>query len=153
LAHQLRKRREKPVRMQRPQVGIGVIITKDDQVLLMKRKGAHGDGTWSVMGGHLEYGESLEECAIREVKEEVAVIITNIAFRAITNDVFESEKIHYVTIWMEGDYVSGEPVMQATNEMSEAGWFSWDALPEPLFLPLQHLLTGQCHPAPWDFNE
>jgi 8-oxo-dGTP diphosphatase len=147
------KRREKPIKTKCPQVGIGVIITKGDQVLLMKRKGSHGDGTWSVTGGHLEYGESLEECAMREVQEEVAVIITNIAFRAITNDLFETERMHYVTIWLEASYVSGEPTMQAMDEMSAVGWFSWDALPEPLFLPLEHLLTGQCYPALWNFNE
>ena len=147
------KRREKQTRMKCPQVGVGVIITRGDQVLLMKRKGSHGDGTWSTVGGHLEFGESLEECAVREVKEEVAITITDIAFRAVTNDLFETEKMHYVTIWMEGSYVSGEPTMQAVDEMSAVGWFSWDALPEPLFLPLEHLLTGQCHPALWNFNE
>ena len=147
------KRPEKQLETKRPQVGVGVIITKGDQVLLMKRKGSHGDGTWSTAGGHLEFGESLEECAIREVREEVAVTIADITFRAITNDLFETEGKHYVTIWMEGRYVSGEPVMQAVNEISAVGWFSWNALPEPLFLPLEHLLTGRCHPALWYFNE
>ena len=145
-------RREKQLKKY-PQVGIGIIITKGDQVLLMKRKGSYGDGTWSTTGGHLEFGESLEECAIREVREEVAVTITDITFRAITNDLFETEGKHYVTIWMEGRYVAGEPVMQAVNEMSAVSWFSWNALPEPLFLPLEHLLTGLCHPALWYFNE
>jgi 8-oxo-dGTP diphosphatase len=137
----------------RPQVGVGVIVTKGSQVLLMRRCGSHSDGTWSPPGGHLEYGESPEACAIREVKEEVGVMITDLAFRAITNDLFEAERKHYVTIWMEGSYVSGEPGMQAPHEMSDVGWFSWDALPEPLFLPLQHLLMGQCYPDPWNFEE
>ncbi len=137
----------------RPQVGVGVIVTKGNQVLLTRRSGSHGDGIWSVPGGHLEYGESPEACAIREVKEEVGVTIMNLAFRAITNDLFEAERKHYVTIWMEGNYVSGEPGIQAPNELSDVGWFSWDALPEPLFLPFQHLLMGQCYPAPWNFDE
>jgi 8-oxo-dGTP diphosphatase len=137
----------------RPHVGIEVIVTRGNQVLFVRRRNSHGDGTWSVAGGHLEYGEALEACAIREVKEEVGVTITDLAFRAVTNDLFEAEMKHYVTIWMEGSYVSGEPTIQAPNEISEVGWFSWDALPEPLFLPLQHLLTGQCYPAPWNFDE
>ncbi|HZS79285.1 MAG TPA: NUDIX domain-containing protein [Ktedonobacteraceae bacterium] len=137
----------------RPQVGIGVIVTKGNQVLLLRRHGSHGNGTWSPPGGHLEYGESLEACAIREVKEEVGVTITDIAFRAVTNDLFETETKHYVTIWLEGIYVSGEPTIQAPDEMSDVGWFSWDALPEPLFLPMQHLLMGQCYPALWNFEE
>ena len=136
----------------RPQVGIGVLITKDDQVLLMKRQNSHGDGTWSPSGGHLEYGESPENCAIRETQEETSIIITEVTFLAITNDVFETEQKHYVTIWLAGKYVSGEPIIHASHEMSAISWFSWDALPEPLFLPFEHLLTGQCYPTLWDFS-
>ncbi len=45
-----------------------------------------------------------------------------------------------ITIWMEGRYVSGEPRINSQREMSAVGWFSWNALPHPLFLPLEHLL-------------
>lgn len=137
---------------QRPQVGVGVLITKDDQVLLMKRTNAHGDGTWSTVGGHLEYGESPQECAIRETREEIDVIITDVTFLAITNDVFEASEMHFVTIWMVGRYASGTPTIHAPHEMSALDWFSWDALPEPLFLPFEQLLTGRCYPALWDFS-
>ncbi|MFL5692148.1 MAG: nucleotide triphosphate diphosphatase NUDT15 [Ktedonobacteraceae bacterium] len=137
----------------RPQVGIGVIITKNDQVLLMRRKNSHGDGTWSMPGGHLEYGESPEECAIRETLEETGLVITDVIFRAITNDVFEEEERHYVTIWMEGRYISGEAVIQSEREMSEVGWFSWDALPQPLFLPFKNFLTDRCYPSGQDLDK
>jgi 8-oxo-dGTP diphosphatase len=136
----------------RPQVGIGVLITKDDQVLLMKRQNAHGDATWSTPGGHLEYGELLEGSAIRASQEVIGVIITDVTFLAITSDVFEEPEKHDLTIWMAGRYVSGTPVMYAGHEMSAVDWFSWDALPEPLFLPFEHLLTGRCYPALWDFS-
>ena len=126
----------------RPYVGVGVIVMKGDQVLLLRRRNSHGDGTWSSPGGHLEYGESPEECAIRETREETGVIIADVTFRAITNDLFEAEEKHYVTIWMEGRYVSGEPRINSQREMSEVGWFSWNALPHPLFLPLEHLLEA-----------
>jgi len=70
------------------------------------------------------------------------VIIADVTFRAITNDLFETQEKHYVTIWMEGRYVSGEPRINSQREMSAVGWFSWNALPHPLFLPLEHLLAG-----------
>jgi 8-oxo-dGTP diphosphatase len=44
--------------IKRPKVGVGVIIKKDGKVLMGKRKNAHGDGTWSFTGGHLEFGEA-----------------------------------------------------------------------------------------------
>jgi 8-oxo-dGTP diphosphatase len=134
-------------------VGVGIIISKEKQVLLIKRSNAHGEGTWAPPGGHLEYGESPQQCAIREAQEEAGVTIINPVFRAITNDVFEQERRHYLTVWMEGTYVSGEPTVQSPRELSAVDWFPWDALPEPLFLPFEHLLTGQCDPAPWNFSE
>ncbi len=127
--------------IERPFVGVGVIIRKGDQVLLVKRQNAHGDGTWSMPGGHLEYGESPQECAIREVEEEVGVHITDVTFCTITNDIFAEEGKHYVTIWMEGKYASGEARVKSAREMSAVGWFPWNALPTPRFLPLEHLLA------------
>jgi len=134
----------------RPAIGVGIIITKDAQVLLLKRKYVHGDGSWSTPGGHLEFGESPEECAVREAKEETGVSVTDVKFRAITNDIFERDGLHYITIWMEGQYLSGEPVVNDSHEMEEVGWFTLDALPEPLFLPMRNLLDGRCYASPTD---
>ena len=53
----------------RPKVGVGVFVFKDGKTLLGKRKNAHGDGTWNPPGGHLEFNESIEQCAQREVLE------------------------------------------------------------------------------------
>jgi len=112
----------------------------------MKRQNSHGDGTWSSPGGHLEFGESVEECAIRETFEETGITIEQITFRGITNDIFGREEKHYITIWMEGRYVSGEPVVNSEREASEVGWFPWHALPQPLFLPMENLLNGRGYP-------
>lgn len=69
-------------------VGVGVIIQKDGKVLLGKRLGDHGKGTWCPPGGHLEYRETFEGSARREVQEEAGISIKNIRFGAVTNDVF-----------------------------------------------------------------
>ena len=53
-----------------PRVGIAVFIFKDGKFLMGRRKGAHGEDTWSVPGGHLEFGEMIEDGARREVEEE-----------------------------------------------------------------------------------
>ena len=130
---------------QKPQVGTAMIITKDDKVLLMKRKGPHGTGTWSTPGGHLDFGESLEECAAREAREEVGVEVVDIRFRTATNDIFESDGQHYVIIWMEATPTS-EASIVAEQEVEEIGWFAWDDLPQPLFLPLENLVKADSYP-------
>lgn len=131
---------------QEPKVGVAIIITKNDQVLLMKRKGLHGKGTWSTPGGHLDFGETPEQCAAREAKEEMGLDIVDIRFRAVTNDIFDTTGKHYVTIWMEGNSISTEPVIAAEDEVEEIGWFAWNSLPEPLFLPLENLLRENSYP-------
>jgi 8-oxo-dGTP diphosphatase len=117
----------------------------------MKRQNSHGHGTWAPPGGHLEHGESFEECAIRETLEEMGVTIADSIFLGVTNDLFkhllDAQEKHYVTIWMEGKYVSGEPKINSEREMSEIGWFSWHSLPEPLFLPFENFLAGRRYPA------
>ena len=131
---------------QEPKVGVGIIITKNDQVLLMKRKGVHGIGTWSTPGGHLDSGETPEQCAAREAKEEVGLDVVEIRFRALTNDIFNTTGKHYITIWMEGNSISNEPVIAAEDEVAEIGWFAWDSLPQPLFLSLENLLKENSYP-------
>lgn len=53
--------------------GIAVIVRNGDRVLLNKRKSVHGAGTWAPIAGHLDFGESLEHCAMRETKEETGL--------------------------------------------------------------------------------
>ena len=130
---------------QKPQVGTAIIITKEGKVLLMKRKGPHGTGTWSTPGGHLHFGETLEGCAAREAKEEIGVDVVDIRFRAVTNDLFEETGKHYITVWLEGK-PRNEPFIAAEREVEEIGWFAWDSLPQPLFLPLENLVKENSYP-------
>jgi 8-oxo-dGTP diphosphatase len=63
--------------MERPKVGVGVFIIKDKKILMGKRINSHGEGTWSLPGGHLEFFETFEDCAKREVMEETGLKISN----------------------------------------------------------------------------
>lgn len=132
--------------MDHPRVGVGVLIHRGDEVLLVRRRAVHGAGTWSTPGGHLDFGESPETCARREALEEVGVTIGEVRFRAITNDVMDSEGRHYITLWMEGEHVHGEPAPVADYELSDVRWFRWKELPETLFLPFANLVGGECYP-------
>lgn len=124
-------------------VGVAVFIFKDGKFLMGQRKNSHGDGTWSVPGGHLEFGESFEETAKREAKEETNLSIKNIRFGAVTNDYFKAENKHYVTIWMISDYESGEVKIMEPDKFIKMEWRDFNNLPSPLFLPWEQLLTSE----------
>ena len=126
-----------------PRVGVGVIIQQGDKMLLQRRKNVHGAGTWCSPGGHLDFGEDPETCAIREAAEETGLDVRGATFVGVTNDVFDRGR-HYVTLWFLASSFTGEPVIAAAYEISEMDWFASDDLPEPLFPPLRRLLDGEC---------
>lgn len=121
--------------MENPKVGVACFVWRDGKFIVGKRLGAHGEGTWSVPGGHLEYGESWEEAAKREVLEETGVEITNVRFLAATNDVFEANNKHYISIWLEADWLSGEPTIMEPDKWVDQEWRDFSSLPAPLFEP------------------
>lgn len=128
-------------------VGIGVFIFKDGTFLMMQRKGSHGQGTWSVPGGHLEFGESFEDTARREVEEETGLNIKNVRFGGITNDHFSDENKHYVTIWILSDWASGEAQNREPEKCTGIEWRTFADLPTPLFLPWKQLLESEFYTA------
>jgi len=126
-------------------VGVSVfVMNRGNKYLLGKRKNSHGEGCWANPGGHLEFGESLEECARREVLEESGLLLKDIRFLAITNDIFEKEQKHYVTIHLIGAAQEGEPVTKEFEKIGQWQWFDAAAFPKPLFLTIENLLRD--HP-------
>lgn len=125
-------------------VGVAVFIRKDGKFLMLRRLGSHGAGSWSVPGGNLEFGESLEACARREVSEETNLQIKNIRFLAQTNDQFKDEGKHYLTIWVTSDWADGAPAIMEPTKCTEQRWCDFQSLPEPLFEPCwSNLRTDQ----------
>ncbi len=134
---------------ERPKVGVGVLVLKDGKALLLKRKGAHGEGSWCYPGGHLEFGESFLDTAIREAEEESGLKVKNPRFLCITNDIFEKENKHYITIMVAADYISGEAKIMEKDKCTDIGWFELDRFPKPLFIPTQNMITNKCFPENW----
>ncbi|USW57966.1 Putative NUDIX hydrolase domain-containing protein [Septoria linicola] len=88
-------------------VGVGAFVLSpskstplDPCFLIGKRKGSHGAGSYALPGGHLEFGETPEECASRELLEETGLKVKNISFLTATNDPMLSENKHYITLFM-----------------------------------------------------
>lgn len=132
---------------ERSKVGVGVIVVKDGRVLIGKRKGAHGEDTWSFPGGHLEFGETWEECAVREAREEAGLEIADVSFAAATNDIMPADGKHYITIYMLARRHAGEVLLCEPDRCERWEWRMWDDLPQPLFIPLQNLLRSGYRPS------
>ena len=115
-----------------PKVGVGVMIFKGGKILLGKRKGAHGDGEYAFPGGHLEYTESFEDCARREVGEECGIKIKNIQFQLLANLTMYAPK-HYVHVGLLAEWESGEPELLEPERSESWGWYDLDELPQPRF--------------------
>ena len=130
----------------KPQVGVAVILVRDNKILLMRRRNAHGEGTWGFPGGHLEFNEEFADCVKREVEEETGLTVKNIKFTGLTNDIFEKEKRHYITIFMTCDWESGKAWIKEPEKCEAQEWFEWENLPQPLFLPIVNLLRQGYHP-------
>jgi 8-oxo-dGTP diphosphatase len=129
-------------------VGIAVIVLRDGKVLLGRRVSvSHGAGTWQFPGGHLESFEEIEDCAVREVAEETGLVLGRLRRGPYTNDRFISEGRHYVTLYVVAEAPEGTPEVREPAKCAEWGWFDWDELPEPLFLPILNLRRQHFRPA------
>ncbi len=122
------------------------MILKDGKVLLGKRKGSHGSGEYAFPGGHLEFGESFEECALREVREESGVEINDLHFQYLAN-VAKYNNRQYVHIGMIAQWSSGEPMVNEPEKCESWSWYSTNDLPTPMFemcrLAIDSSRTGQ----------
>ncbi len=122
-----------------PRVGVGVIIVRDGLILLGERIGSHGAGTWALPGGHLEFGESIEDCARRETLEETGLLLQTITPAPTTNDIMAAEGKHYVTIFVQATANRAQPQTMEPSKCRGWHWFRWSAMPEALFQPLKTL--------------
>jgi 8-oxo-dGTP diphosphatase len=104
----------------RPLVAVGVLVEHDGKYLLIKRKKPPAAEHWAVPGGKVEYGETLENAAIREVKEETGLDIQLGEILAIVQ-VFR-EGFHYVIIDFRGKVIGGK--LEPKSDALEARFFT-----------------------------
>ncbi len=129
-----------------PRVGLGVLVVKDGKILIGKRIGSHGANTWQLPGGHLEFGETWEQCAKREVMEESGIQIDHVEFAGVTNDIMQGDEKHYITIFMKAKYLSGDVRILEPEKCLDWEWFAWESVPSPQFPPLRQLIMSGYHP-------
>ncbi|OGR25739.1 MAG: NADH pyrophosphatase [Desulfuromonadaceae bacterium GWB2_53_15] len=101
-----------------------IVLVKRGNELLLTRKAEWPAGRYSLVAGFLDFGESLEECAIREVREETGIEIENVRYVGSQNWPFPAQ----LMAGFVADYAGGEIVVDQ-NELEDARWFPLDALP------------------------
>jgi len=74
--------------------------------------------------------------------EEAGITIKNIRHGPFTNDIHENENKHYITCIVIADYDSGEPKIMEPDKCESWDWFSWDELPQPLFLLIKQIVEN-----------
>ncbi len=131
-------------------VGFGVMLLRGSQVLLGRRHDdpekasslLEGEGTWTMPGGKLKFGESFEEGAIRETKEETGLDLAEDDLRVISvsNDVVSTA--HFVTIGLLCTTHQGNPQVLEPDEITEWMWFELDDLPDNLFFPSKKIVES-----------
>ena len=129
----------------RPLVGVGVVFVRRGQIFLARRRGELGGGSWGSAGGHLEFGETLEECARREAREEFGLEVGDLRYLCAGNIVAYGR--HYVDFEFLGEIGEQEPELLEPEAFDGSGWFSLQSPPEPLFVAMGYaidsLLSGR----------
>jgi 8-oxo-dGTP diphosphatase len=118
-------------------VGVGAFVLSSSQqdpqnptFLIGKRLGSHGAGTYALPGGHLEFGESPEECAAREILEETGLEVKNVRFLTATNDILKKDKKHYITMFVVCERASekDEALVMEPDKCEGWEWSTWEEL-------------------------
>lgn len=113
-----------------PQIGIGIILLRGEDVLLIRRGKPPGAGQWSLPGGRQELGETAEAAARRELREETGLECSTLTMVAhadsITSDETGRIEYHYTILDFAGRYEGGEAI--PGDDAAACAWVSPDEL-------------------------
>ncbi|GAB4170432.1 MAG: NUDIX hydrolase [Geothermobacteraceae bacterium] len=110
-----------------PYPTVDLIVTRDDSILLIERRNPpHG---WALPGGFVDYGETVERAAARELAEETGLIATDLKLLGVWSDPDRDPRQHNLSVVFIAE-TEGE--IQAGDDATAARWFRLDDLPEAL---------------------
>lgn len=132
----------------RVHVGVGLIIVNPlNRLLMIQRQGAHGAGTWGLVGGWVEYGETPGQAVVREAKEEVNITVEHKHLRpdGTSTHIFDSPVDHALTLFFQAPYNfdSMAPTINEPDKISKIAWVDYhhvDTL--DLFPPFQQFIEN-----------
>ena len=114
----------------KPIVGVGVLIRSRDRYLLIKRAGDPDAGLWSIPGGLVELGETIEETLVREAREETGLDIKLLSLIGVVDKIIKDDerniKFHFVIIDYLAEPLSG--FLEASSDALDAKWVKAEEL-------------------------
>lgn len=122
-----------------PQIWTWFFVVRKWKFLFWKRKTKLWNWTWCLPGWKLDFWESFEDCAKREVYEEMWVQITDVELLWITNDILEEK--HFVTLFFISKYFWWDIDIETFDEFSEYRWVDLESLPDDLFKPFEDFIN------------
>jgi 8-oxo-dGTP diphosphatase len=132
-----------PATLPLPRVGVGVLILDHrSRALLTLRKLPPETGSWSIVGGKLEYLETLHDCAAREALEEVGVTVFIEALLCVTDHLLPQESQHWVSPAYLGRVASGRAKNCEPRKTREVRWFPLDQLPPNLTMTARNAIAA-----------
>ncbi len=113
-----------------PQLAVGALVRHAGAVLLIKRASQPDAGQWAIPGGKVHAGETLQQAAEREIREETGITVRAgepvFCFDLIEHDEQGNLRFHYVIVDVLAEYISGEA--KAADDALEAAWIQYNEL-------------------------
>ena len=126
-----------------PRVGVGVLLVDErSRVLLTLRRLPPEAGCWSIVGGKLDYLETLQECAVREALEEVGLHVSIEALLCVTDHLLPRESQHWVSPAYLGRVKSGRARNCEPRKTRQVRWFPLDRLPPSLTMTARNAIAA-----------
>lgn len=122
--------------------GCGVMVFNEKHQLLLGLRNSdekladselHEEGTWTMPGGNIEYGETFEEAGTREAKEETGIDVKDLEVICVQTD--KNEYAHYISVGMICHSFEGIPQTMEPDEIIKWEWFDLNNLPKNIFSP------------------
>ena len=126
-----------------PRVGVGVLLVDErNRVLLTLRNRPPEAGCWSIVGGKLDFLETLEECATREAREEVGIEVSIQSLLCVTDHCLPQENQHWVSPAYLATVRSGQAINCEPEKTADVQWFPLDRLPPNLTMTARNAIQA-----------